>query len=510
MLFFRSLIIARQGTNLNLLTPPKQEFFMHYGEALGERDEKGFFDLLNKMAAEIKKRDEIVVVHHYDADGISSGAITIKALEREGKKVSSSCLKQLYKENIAEIRALGKNYLFVDFGSGQMDYLVKEFDGNLFIIDHHQPVTREGKLLELKWHANPLLFGIDGGKELSGAGAAFFFALALNKNNADLSQLAIVGALGDMQDNNSGSALVGLNRKIIEIAQEAKVVIVKKDLALYGRISRPLISYLAYSSNPIIPELTANEDNCKAFLAELGIPLKDSFTEQRLSYEDLSEEEKKIFSTALITHMISAGVEEWKIKQLIGETYTFTKEAKKSPLRDGKEFATALNACGRHKKPGVGLAICLGDRNPNGKFGEAIAMLDEHRTALRRGIEFINQHGIEERKSFYFFDAADQIEESLVGIIAGMLYGSVIDENKPIIALARNNDGTMKVSGRGTSVLVRRGLNIGKALKEIGAEIIGVEGGGHKVAAGARVPADKIDEFLALLEEKLGAQLARV
>ncbi len=480
---------------------------MNYTEALPPRDEKAFFDQIEATAEEIKKRDDFVVVHHYDADGLSSGAITIKALEREGKKVASLCLKQLYKENIAQIRELGKNYVFVDFGSGQLDYLIHEFDGYLFVLDHHQPLTKEGKNYELAHHINPLLFGVNGGTEISGAGVAFFFAYALNKKNADLSYLAIVGALGDMQDNNSGSALIGINKKILEIAEKEKLLSVKKDLSLYGRISRPLVSYLAYSSNPILPGLTANEENCVAFIKELGIPLKDPFTEQYLSYEDLPEAQKRTLSSALIMHLANANVEEWKIKLLIGETYTLLKEAPKSPLRDGKEFATALNACGRHKMPHVGLAVCLGDRNPCGEYGKAIGMLDEHRAALRRGIEFIHEHGIDEKKSFYFFDAKEAIEESLVGIIAGMLYGSIISENKPIIALARNTDGTIKVSGRGTSDLVRKGLNIGGALKEISQVIPGVEGGGHKVAAGAKVPAEKIDEFLSVLEEEFVKQL---
>jgi len=84
-----------------------------------------------------------------------------------------------------------------------------------------------------------------------------------------------------------------------------------------------------------------------------------------------------------------------------------------------------------------------------------------------------------------------------------MLYGSIISETKPIIALARNKDGTIKLSGRGTSELVRRGLNLGAALKEIGTVIAGVEGGGHKVAAGAKIPSEKLEEFLAMLEKKL-------
>ncbi|MCX6803291.1 MAG: DHH family phosphoesterase, partial [Candidatus Diapherotrites archaeon] len=107
------------------------------------------------------------------------------------------------------------------------------------------------------------------------------------------------------------------------------------------------------------------------------------------------------------------------------------------------------------------------------------ALMDEHRENLRRGIEFVQKHGIDEKKSFYFIDAGDSIDESIVGIIAGMLYGSLIAETKPIIALARNTDGTIKASGRGTSELVRRGLNLGSAMKEISKVILGVEGGGH-------------------------------
>ena len=94
-------------------------------EFSSNRDESGFFSEIKKMSTKIKTLQNVVVIHHYDADGLSSGAILIKALEREGKKVSSLCLKQLYKENIDQIKSLGNNFVFVDFGSGQMDYLVR-------------------------------------------------------------------------------------------------------------------------------------------------------------------------------------------------------------------------------------------------------------------------------------------------------------------------------------------------------------------------------------------------
>jgi len=472
--------------------------------AIGKRNEESFFKALKEVAQKIKILDEIVVIHHYDADGLTSGSIAIKALTREGKKVEHMCLKQLYKENIEEIKALGKNFLFVDFGSGQLDYLKKDLgEEHTFILDHHEPVKENGKIVEMRYHVNPLLFGIDGGKEVSGAGVSFFFALALNEKNADLSILAIVGALGDMQDYHG--ALIGLNRKIVDIAIKQNVLSIKNDLRLYGRISRPLVQYLLFASNPILPGLTANRENCVAFLTENKIPIQ--FADQWLSYEDLTQEKKKELSSALITYLAMHDTPEWKIKSLIGEVYTLTSEDTKSPLRDGKEFATVLNSTGRHARPEVGLGICLGDRDPLGIYGEAMALLQEHRVALRKGIEFIEQNGVQEKKSYYFFDAGVEIQDSLVGIIAGMLYGSVIEENKPIIAFARNEDNTVKISGRATAQLVRNGINLGGAFKEIGKEMKGVEGGGHRIAAGCKVNEEVLEEFLEKLDNKISSQL---
>ncbi len=473
---------------------------------MAERDETGFFSALGELAREIKKRDNFVIIHHYDADGLASGAIAIIALKREKKKFKTLCLKQLYKENIDEIKALGENYLFVDFGSGQIDYLKKDLgEENTFILDHHIPVRVNEQVIEMKFHINPLLFGIDGGRELSGSSTTFFFALALNKKNSYLSYLAVVGSVGDMQDFSG--ELIGLNRKVLELAEKEKIVSAKKDLRLYGRISRPLLSYLMFSSSPIIPELTASEENCVAFLRHNNIPLKDPFTSDWLSYEDLPQEKKQVLSSALIIHMSEHNVPEWKIQSLIGENYTLEKEMLKSPLRDAKEFATALNSCGRHARPEIALAVCLGNRNTSGEYGALLGLIDEHRRELRKGIEFVIKKGVEEKNNYYFFNAKDVIQDSLVGIIAGMLYGSVIDENKPIIAIAENEDDTVKISGRATSTLLRRGLNLGLAFKEISFEMDGVEGGGHKIAAGCKVNVGKLAEFLEKLDEKIAFQL---
>ncbi len=452
---------------------------------------------MQDIAYRVKKRDNFVVIHHYDADGCSSGAILVKALEREGKKVTKKWVKQLYKETTEEIKGLGENYVFVDFGSAQLEYLIEEFGDNLFVFDHHEKIKADHPN-----HFSPFNHGINGGNEISASGIAYLFAKTLNEKNTDLVPLAIVGAIGDMQDFHG--SLIGMNAEILKEGQEKGLIVVEKDLKLYGRVTRPLTSFLMFSSSPMLPELTANQENCVSFLHETGIDLKRGETWR--TYIDLSSEEKKKLTTALILHLHKFNVPEWKIKELIGDVYTFPNENRKSPLSDVKEFSTLLNACGRHGKAEIGIEVCLGDR---GEFLlTAMSLMQEHRRQLRQGIEFVTSNGVLEEENFYFFDSGSQIKDSIVGIVAGMLYGSgIIENNKPIIAIAQNDDESLKLSGRATKELLQKGLNLGLAFSKICKELgEGNEGGGHAIAAGVKLKKENKERFLKLLNEKIAEQ----
>lgn len=445
----------------------------------------------------IKGKKELAVVGHIDADGLCSIAIMLKALEREGKKTSFKSLRQLYPKEIKELREKGEGIVFVDFGSGQLDLLKKELREEEFaVIDHHQPIEGE----EYSLHLNPFFYGIDGGREISGAGMSYLVAREMNKENMDLSVLAVIGAIGDMQD--SGEGLNGMNKEILNEAIKEGLVKKEKSLRMFGRISRPLIQFLLFSTNPILPELTANEENCVKFLRENGIELKEGKAWR--NYEDLSEEEKKKLASALIVHLIQNGLSERKANELIGDVYTLVKEELKSPLRDAKEFSTLLNACGRHSMYEVGVKVCLGERGEY--YRKALDLLLEHRKQLREGLELIERNGLMEEREFYYFDAGNAVKEELVGVIAGMLYGSRIElRDKPIIAFAREREGKgLKVSGRATNELAEKGINLGKILREVCNELSEESvGGGHKQAAGAKIKETEKEKFLRLLNEKI-------
>src|SRR4030095_5403352 len=98
-----------------------------------------------------------LIVHHYDADGLSSGALVAGAFLDEGRKVRRDCIKKL--DDFAIERYLKeKELIFVDLGGGNRR--VNELK-DVLIIDHHQTEGVE------KTQVNPLLHGLDGGTELS-------------------------------------------------------------------------------------------------------------------------------------------------------------------------------------------------------------------------------------------------------------------------------------------------------------------------------------------------------
>ena len=149
----------------------------------------------------------------------------------------------------------------------------------------------------------------------------------------------------------------------------------------------------------------------------------------------------------------------------------------------------------------------MGDRGEN--YLVAMALLAEHRRQLREGIELLTREGVQEKNFFYFFDAGEKIKDSIIGIVAGMLYGNgQLAPTKPIIALVDNKDGTLKASGRATADLVRAGLNLGKIFKEMQTDLgEGTEGGGHRIAAGIKFPKEKKEQFLEILDIRIKEQI---
>jgi len=178
-----------------------------------------------------------------------------------------------------------------------------------------------------------------------------------------------------------------------------------------------------------------------------------------------------------------------KANELLGESYVFPSRPKNETY-EANEFSTLLNACGRHGHAEIGLRICLGDEE---SYSKGRNLLQHHRKMLKQGVEFA--HGqVQDLGKFYLLDGRGVVDESIIGIVCGM----VLQQRwtKPIIGISLGENDTIKVSGRASRALVELGLNLGALMRESAARAGGI-GGGHTIAAGASIPKQSLNEFLA-------------
>jgi len=473
------------------------------------RDELGFLSRVGEVAEElrslIKEGRSFLVLCHNDADGLAAGGICSAALLRENARFTVRSVRG-FDEASKHLENLPEECvpILVDLGGGYLSEVSELTKGKrAFVLDHHEPV---GEASENVIHLNPHLYGINGSREVSGAGVVYLVARALNEENVKLSPIAVVGALGDLQDRGDGRRLNGLNERIVGEAVENELLRVEEDLLLYGRSFKPVHVALASTMNPFIVGLSGNEANAYSLLTELGIKIKEDDRWRVLA--ELSEDEKKRLYNGILKHLASLGLPPSIARELVGEVYELVREEPWTYLRDAREFAFLLNACGKTGNEWLGVAIAMGSRGE--LLDEAQRVLEEYRRRMAEAIEYaMREESRQELKNVYVIDGGSVIDDRLVSSVASMLSSmGVQGEDKILIALAQGED-SIKISARASRKLVERGLNLGKLLAKA-AQLVGGRGGGHDVAAGANIPKTKKALFLLELDRIIEEELSNL
>lgn len=462
---------------------------MDYGRFLGS---------FKNLVQEVRRVDgPVKIVGHIDADGLAAIAIITKAFMRENIKFSVSVLKQI---NVNSIDEFAKEdyeyYLFADLGSGILKLIEEKLsDRKIFVLDHHKPENFSSRNII---HMNPFLFGVDGDKEISGSGVAYLFAKEMNEKNKDMAHIAIIGAIGDMQENKGFS---GLNEIILKDAVDSGKLEIKKGLNMFGIHTRPIHKVLQFSTDPYIPGVTGNEGGAISFLEGLGINVKERGKYKKLS--DLDEEEMKKLVAGIIIKRLGS---EDDPEDVMGPIYLLKGEDDDSPTRDAKEFSTLLNSCGRLNKFSLGIASCLGNKRLK---KEAINLLTEYKREIINALNwFYNNRkngNVIEKKDYVIVNAEDNIKDTLIGTLASIISNSnIYRKNSIIISMAHTLEGDVKVSLRsnndGEDIDLRH--VIGEVVKRVGGE-----GGGHKCAGGCLVSQEKEEELIKVLQEVLDKYL---
>ncbi len=177
----------------------------------------------------------------------------------------------------------------------------------------------------------------------------------------------------------------------------------------------------------------------------------------------------------------------------------------RAPLTHDLGFALGprINAGGRVGKSDLGVRL-LTSEDP-AEVAEIAAELDRLNTE-RREIEAGVQAEAEalcvgQHNRAVALVAGAGWHPGVIGIVAGRLKEKL---NRPAIVIALDADGVGKGSGRSVS-----GVDLGAAV--LAAKDMGllVAGGGHAMAAGLTVAADKVDALAEFLDQRLAADVAR-
>jgi single-stranded-DNA-specific exonuclease len=457
-----------------------------------------------KLRGAVEGGNEVAIISHLDADGIISGSIMAMALRRMGARYSIRTVSSINASVLETMKADARDfYMVTDLGMGWTSILRKAIGDNWLIIDHHQfPDSEATKEQDDDVHIlNPWNFGIDGGREVSAGGMAYMVASTLDSKNRDLSSMAVVSAVADRQDQGDKKSFVGLNAEILKTAQSLGIVSVDLDITLSGREMSPVHETLAHSLFHYIDGLTWNREGCYLLLKNAGIRLKDNNGRWRLLAE-FSQEEKTAIVEAIAKFVATSDkrVADIMLDDLLGYVYTLTREDKRSHLRDAREFSTLLNACGRKGSSGVGIAICMGDRNTALNIGEEI--MSSYKMTLRNNIStiFREKWRLSDDGNTAFVNGDGILEEEMLGAVSTLLSRSPSFRGRLLLVRTLINDGTYKFSSR-KCIDYQLQANLGIMLQECAGALNG-EGGGHSEAAGCIIPSQALEGFMSCIKAK--------
>ncbi|MFQ5970107.1 MAG: DHH family phosphoesterase [Nitrososphaerales archaeon] len=183
-----------------------------------------FSNTLQGVAQQLEDYEakEAMVIHHDEADGLCSGAICKRMLEKLGYSVSNLCLDKLFPEVIKNLHAKEHNlYVYADMGSAHAPLISSYNKSRNFtlILDHHDPAKSEDPLV---YNINPEFQGMSGESDASASSVAYFFAKKLNNINEDLAHLAIIGTA------EIPGPIKGLNKYVLDDAIKNRQVEIKK------------------------------------------------------------------------------------------------------------------------------------------------------------------------------------------------------------------------------------------------------------------------------------------
>ena len=180
-----------------------------------------------------------------------------------------------------------------------------------------------------------------------------------------------------------------------------------------------------------------------------------------------------------------------------------------APYHLGFLFGPRINAGGRIGDAALGARLLLtGDENEAAKIATELERLNRERQEIEVRMveeaeaEALLSVGLDENAAGIIVVASSHWHPGIVGLVASRLKDRF---QRPVFALALDQNGFATGSGRSV-----HGIDLGRAVREAVEQKVLIKGGGHAMAAGLTIIADKIPELRAFFETRLGADASRL
>ena len=180
-----------------------------------------------------------------------------------------------------------------------------------------------------------------------------------------------------------------------------------------------------------------------------------------------------------------------------------------APYHLGFLFGPRINAGGRIGDAALGARLLLtGDENEAAKIATELERLNRERQEIEVRMveeaeaEALLSVGLDENAAGIIVVASSHWHPGIVGLVASRLKDRF---QRPVFALALDQNGFATGSGRSV-----QGIDLGRAVREAVEQKVLIKGGGHAMAAGLTIIADKIPELRAFFETRLGADASRL
>lgn len=427
----------------------------------------------------VKKNNNFFIITHDDVDGLGSSYMLRRLMRVLGKSFYLQKVGMLHPSpELTNITKRSQNYscvIYCDIGSSFLEKCKEISNGRpTLILDHHEVVGEFPESIQI----NPLKYGEDGLQNCCGTVLAFLLLCMTGPKELyrkESIQVLLAGITGDKQD----LAPTHTNKRLFQVLLEEKILL-RSEYFFDSNFN--IEDFLTTGFGLYFKEFQ-NSKTMFSFCKSLQIGPKSQISKIPSSVKDN-------FKKAILDE-ISKFPPTSKIFQKLERYYTLEK-GQKTYCRDTYELFEAFQSSNQ---------IDFNDVCPNSRKNNLL-IRDNWRMKRNKLSYFLKTLISTSGDTFSFLSTSTK---GLGPFLSETYFYFINPSQKHIQFLHRVNNSNVMLSARTTLDFVAKGVDLSEVMSGL-ARKYGGSGGGHKVAAGAKIPLVQKKELIHQIEIMLKSQ----